>query len=239
MDFRADMHSLLDIVIKNLPAECNTEFHLETVGFFIQDVVSEVEERMPEYKGEYLDTSMCLLPVVNTTRRRLQLVTGTYTYKGTGRCRRCKTRNADRRLRQNRFLTLFGFGQRYLQSDCTEETETATIQKDLAVAATQAADTALMDLTELAQPFQQNEEVKSIIASAKITNRKVKEESTLASTAAQLTISWCSQAAKTQLQYRIDEYQNNVQEAMTDTVNAALRARNALDQVKAAKIDMD
>jgi hypothetical protein len=96
-----------------------------------------------------------------------------------------------------------------------------------------------VELTEMAKDFRQNEEVKSIILLAESANRKVKEESTLASTAAELTIRWCAKAAKTQHQYQIDEYQNYAQEAMTDAVDAARGARDALDQVKEAKRDME
>jgi hypothetical protein len=232
------MHSLLDIEFSNLPDECNNELDLETIGILIQNVISEVEERMPEYEGEYLDTTLCPLPESNTTRR-LQKVSrrlaGTYTYKGTGRCRRCLTRNTDRRLQQNRFLAWFGFGQRHLQSDCAEETETVTIQKDLAEAAVQTADTVLLDLTDMAKDFQENKDVKSIIALAESTNPKVKAERTLASIAAELTISLCSQAATS----RIDDVNNTVQDAMADTVDAVRRAQDELEQLKKAKRDME
>jgi hypothetical protein len=121
---------------------------------------------------------------------------------------------------------LFGFGQRSLQSDCLIETETVTIQKDLVEAAIKAADTALLDLIKMAEAFQLNEEMKSILALAESANSKVKEESTIASTAAELTVSWCWQAANTQLESEINEYQNNARAAMKDMLDAAQRAQN-------------
>jgi hypothetical protein len=89
----------------------------------------------------------------------------------------------------------------------------------------------------MAKDYQDNEEVKTIMTLAENTNRKVKEESTLASTAAELAIVWCAQALNTRLQSRIEVYQNNTQEAMKDTIEAAQRARDAFDQFKEANLE--
>lgn len=82
-----------DIDVLQLPEACSEGFHLSTIGFILQDVVSDVEERMPKYKEEESNTLVCPFPDEVQDEhgtRRLELLT-TYRYRASGRCRRCGT----------------------------------------------------------------------------------------------------------------------------------------------------
>lgn len=151
-------------------------------------------------------------------------------------------RTKDRRLSHNRLLSADSshVGDQQLKFNCSTAAETVKIQKTL----TETNDHRnskhnAVGADQMAKDFQDNKDVKAIIATAENARQDVLEESLLASDAAELTMDWCSKVAKTRSQYEKRQYQKNAQEAMTDTVDAALRAQDALKQVKEAKSKME
>lgn len=103
----------VDIDVLNLPENCRDP-DLINIGFITQDVVDETEEKMPDYREEYMSTLVCPFPdevAEGRRRRRRQLDTiamrhlqttttrtRRYRFRGTGRCRRCRRNNNARML---------------------------------------------------------------------------------------------------------------------------------------------
>lgn len=104
----------IDIYIEGLADNC-VDYDLIGIGGILQNLVNQVEEEIPEYKDtEKMETIVCPIPLeedIDRRRRRLEANQQQtkprkkkrrgrkrYTYKGSGRCRRCKANNSDRRL---------------------------------------------------------------------------------------------------------------------------------------------
>jgi hypothetical protein len=113
----------IDIYVEATSENCD-EFDLVGIGELLQRLVNEVEADIPEYEEtERMETIVCPRPAseqdlearkllfhpefqqIETTAqpptqppRRRRRRKRRYTYKGSGRCRRCKTNNNDRRL---------------------------------------------------------------------------------------------------------------------------------------------
>lgn len=111
----------LEISLLDLPDLCTDDLHhMNTIGVFIQDVVDEVEDRMPEYKEERSVTLVCpfaeevkgqhrvlkessfrpagernlaTTSTTTTTNKRRRR----YKFRAAGRCRRCKEKTTARR----------------------------------------------------------------------------------------------------------------------------------------------
>ena len=113
----------IDIYVEATAHNCD-EYDLVGIGDFLQNLVSEIEAEIPEYKNtERMETTVCPVPEeqdvtrtcsrsnfrslqeapqqAQSTRKR-RAGRKRYTYKGSGRCRRCKANNSDRRLRKKR-----------------------------------------------------------------------------------------------------------------------------------------
>lgn len=100
--------------ILGLPEECYEKKHLTTIGFIIQDVIYNVEERLPLWKEEKSETDVCPFPKeLQENQRSLQNRKNrkrnprSYKYTASGACRRCRKRNNDR-LRMLRTSQYFG-----------------------------------------------------------------------------------------------------------------------------------
>jgi hypothetical protein len=106
----------IDITIDNVGVGCES-YDLYNIGIVLQEIVHEVEEEIPSHREtERMDTTICPVPLSEEERRRRNLwetalvdeeqrdlakrrrkKNGQYTYKGGGRCRRCRKNNSDRR----------------------------------------------------------------------------------------------------------------------------------------------
>jgi len=113
-----------EIDILDLPEACYDDNNLMTIGFIIQDVVWDVEDRLPRFKEETSRTKVCPFPeeVEERRNRRLlsktlyagkekqsrklapapaptpNMITRRYRFQSTGRCRRCKNKTTARQL---------------------------------------------------------------------------------------------------------------------------------------------
>jgi hypothetical protein len=124
---------------------------LLNVGAKLQQIVDEVEAKIPQYDYEEMQTLICPKPVVESDRRGLRLAesnrelanVGRYRYRGGGKCRRCRKNNGDRRLLQEAMT----FERTCLKTDkAIYDADLA----DLAKTAVEAVDYALSDLKETA-----------------------------------------------------------------------------------------
>jgi TusA-related sulfurtransferase len=117
------------------------------IGAILQEVVDKVEEEIPEYENETMETTVCPLPIVelatrllDKSNREVQKTGGRYIYRGGGKCRRCRQNNNDRRFLQS------------VEAACLN-TDTALFGAnltDLAETAVEAVSDAFLNLKEIA-----------------------------------------------------------------------------------------
>ena len=95
----------VEIQLDKVPDACTPE-DVEVIGMLVQDCVDAVEEDIPDYENEFMDTKLCPEKTTVKGRRRAQASLrlddthrrlGLYSYRGGGTCRRCQPDTIDRR----------------------------------------------------------------------------------------------------------------------------------------------
>lgn len=134
-----ERHYNLQVQVENLPETC-TDQQLVVVGWLVEDVVQDMEEKMPEYQGEDWITSLCPLPEKSVDAVRSRILSAktslrralgkrrssTYTYDGSGRCRRCSDPEDRRRHRD---LGSFGVDAKINVESTVTEAESSSPQQ--------------------------------------------------------------------------------------------------------------
>lgn len=234
-DFEYDFYTV-DASIRGLENECN-EVQLTAIGALIQDIISETELVMPEYKREYMKALVCLFAqeeedkerrlLLKTDHRRLTTATR-WTWKGRrGTCRRCKNRTTAR------YLT-----SAFTTNKVCAETEKALRHKSEVEQTFESIGEMLVSITEMA--WLHGEDFESEIQAMEGTVQTCEKASTLAATAARTSMTLCEQAlANDDSSSRIRKLARKAQQATKDTEDAVLQASDALVQIEHLKKDME
>lgn len=215
----------IDIMVEGIGENCGS-YDLYSIGATLQEVVDEVEEEIPEYKAtERMETNVCLLPVELEERRTLQETTtranrrrkkGTYTYKGGGRCRRCRKSNSDRRLGSAEVCNRAGIA--------AQAAEQVSFQVKQASSAFSLLKERALECSDLDMGFAPVSSVKALLA-------QIRKKQKVANKASKQAKQDCQKSRKVRTSKEMDAIVKRVNTASGQAVNAANSANNIVVQI--------
>lgn len=227
-----ELYANIDIMIEDIGSGC--EDSLFDIGQVLQDVVSEVEEDIPMYENERMETTICPYPViekegefrllretsVDLEERKLRkkkkkkkkptrTLTGTqrYRYRGGVKCQRCLQRlnNSDRRL----------------QYKACDNADVAEFAADMAATAVENAGKAFDYLKEKAIECDDLQNGAEFITNAKILVQQCREGRRLASNKAKIARLECEEARNAGPLSQIQKHEKLAETASNEAINAA------------------
>lgn len=228
------------IEISPLPDACS-EQDLISIGFLIQDVILEVEHRMPEYKEEYMTTDVCAKPEavgreedpladvrhLETTveKKKQRKKRGRYRWsKGRGRCKRCKKNNKDRLLRE---------------SEVCANADSAKQQKDR-VATDLAETTKILSGIDAKARILDNGEADDILKEAQDTLDECMKANEAVTQAAIRAKRLCRKASKLRpTSKKMKKYERRSLGLLKLASNAVKTANSRIDQIRKYQRDMN
>jgi len=230
--------AIIDVL--NLPEACQNDKNLMAVGFIIQDVVWDVEDRLPEYKGEKSHSGVCPFPdQVDEVRRSLglktwppenihndrMLQTNRWRYRLQGRCQRCKNQTtARRRLKQQATHV------------CYVSEQTMILQDQVGYAASaSAAILQRMKDTASNQVFR-DVDISELLYQAGQRAQECQEESSKAARAGAVVTEICIKASR--LRASTESLLTQGKTELDNVMLAAKRAKNALAQLRKVEHDL-
>ena len=222
-----EMYANIDIMIEDIGSGC--EESLFDIGRVLQDVVSEVEEDIPMYENERMETTICPYPVIEeeggfrllretsegiqerslkkkketrTPERRQR-----YRYRGGVKCQRCLQRlnNSDRRL----------------QYKACNNADVAEFAADMAATAVENAGKAFDYLKEKAIECDDLQNGAEFITNAKALVKQCREGQRLASNEAKRARLECEEARNAGPLSEIRKHEQIAETASNDAMNAA------------------
>lgn len=215
------------IGIMELTESC-TDPDLFTIGFLIQDVVEDVESRMPRYREESMQTEICPFPQETETEERRMLKENgkilSYNAK-TGRCQRCKDKTTSRR--------------RLLKSVdvCSVAKRVVRLKHEAEYAATESNAILERMKEKAANALFDDVDLSGILSRATVSARDCQEESSVASAAAKVAAELC--AAASRLRSSTEASIHQVQQASRSARTATRKAKIALAASRQAERDLN
>lgn len=239
-----ELKANLDIIISDVSSGCSNENALIDIGAVIQDVVAEVEEDIPRYENENMETLVCPLPLIEFEKVRLLRADDMgiedsgrdlqkkkkkekrrrYRYRGGVKCQRCLRRNSDRRL------------QDLVESTCNKA-DIAVFAADMAATAIQNAVEAINYLKKKAIECEDLKLAAEAVTNGKTLLQQCRDSHEIAMNEAKRARSQCTQSRNAGPGDDVRQFEQLAGTASNDALNAARNAkrryiilRDSLDQ---------
>jgi hypothetical protein len=239
--YRPNVENLLyniDIEVNGISEGCGDNDLLK-IGAILQKVVDDVEKEIPEYESDSMETTVCPLPIgglatrrgllLDKSNRELGTARGSYTYKGGGKCKRCRKSIDEARFLQSVEATCLNTDDALFGANLIDRAETVV----------EAVDDAFLNLKEITLECPNLRAGKKLVIWAREILKECEAAYERALDAVETARDQCQQAKLPTSKKEYQSRMRQVSEAYDTAVGEVNKARNFYFEMQENLVNID